>query len=68
MNGSVYERVLGRDPELLMPELREYFSGTSWAGSAGSRFRQHVDVRLRTAFIGEWFRYAGNLTYKRQTP
>ena len=26
--------------------------------------RQHVDVRLRSALLGEWFRYAGSFTYR----
>jgi len=26
--------------------------------------RQHVDVRLRSPLIGEWFRYAGSFTYQ----
>jgi len=30
----------------------------SWADG-----RQHVDVRLRSPLVGEWFRYAGSFTY-----
>jgi hypothetical protein len=26
--------------------------------------RQHVDVRLRSPLLGEWFRYAGSFTYR----
>ena len=26
--------------------------------------RQHVDVRLRSALLGEWFRYAGSFSYR----
>jgi hypothetical protein len=26
--------------------------------------RQHVDVRLRSPLLGEWFRYAGSFTYQ----
>ena len=29
-----------------------------------SEGRQHVDVRLRSAALGEWFRYAGSFSYR----
>lgn len=28
--------------------------------------RQHVDVRLRSPLLGEWFRYAGSFSYRSQ--
>lgn len=28
--------------------------------------KQHVDVRLRSPLLGEWFRYAGSFTYRHQ--
>ena len=33
----------------------------SWSGGS-----QHVDVRLRSPLIGEWFRYSGSFSYQHQ--
>ena len=42
-----------------LPRLATVTVAESW--SAG---RQHVDVRLRSPVLGEWFRYAGSFNYR----
>lgn len=44
-----------------IPQFATVTVSESWADG-----RRHIDVRLRTAVIGEWFRYAGSFTYKCQ--
>jgi hypothetical protein len=43
---------------LRIPQLATVTVAESWADD-----RQHVDVRLRSPLLGEWFRYAGSFTY-----
>lgn len=45
-----------------LPQLATVTVTESWQGG-----RQHVDVRLRSPVLGEWFRYAGSFDYKYQT-
>jgi hypothetical protein len=49
-------RILGA--RIRIPQLASVTVSESWVGG-----RQHVDVRLTTPLIGEWFRYAGSFTY-----
>jgi hypothetical protein len=42
-----------------LPGLATVTVAESWADG-----RQHVDVRLRSPLIGEWFRYAGSFSYR----
>lgn len=44
-----------------IPQLATVTVSESWAGD-----RQHVDVRLRTPVLGEWFRYSGSFSYQYQ--
>jgi hypothetical protein len=41
-----------------IPQVATVTVSESWQNA-----RQHVDVRLRTPVIGEWFRYSGSFTY-----
>jgi hypothetical protein len=41
-----------------IPQLATVIVSESWLNG-----HQHVDVRLSTPVIGEWFRYAGSFTY-----
>ncbi|WP_307784360.1 DUF4166 domain-containing protein [Salinibacterium sp. SWN139] len=43
---------------LRIPALATVTVDESWADG-----RQHVDVRLTTPLLGDWFRYAGHFTY-----
>lgn len=43
---------------LRIPALATVTVDESWADG-----RQHVDVRLHTPLLGDWFRYAGHFTY-----
>jgi hypothetical protein len=49
-------RILGA--RVRIPQLATVTVSESWLNG-----HQHVDVRLRTPVIGEWFRYAGSFTY-----
>jgi hypothetical protein len=49
-------RVLGI--RLRIPQLATVTVTESWSDS-----RQHVDVRLRSPILGEWFRYVGSFRY-----
>jgi hypothetical protein len=42
-----------------LPRLATVTVTESWDGG-----RQHVDVRLRSPVLGEWFRYAGSFDYQ----
>ncbi len=42
-----------------IPQLAKVTVSESWADG-----RQHVDVRLRTPLLGDWFRYAGSFRYE----
>ena len=42
-----------------LPPLATVTVAESWADG-----RQHVDVRLRSPILGEWFRYAGSFSYR----
>ena len=42
-----------------IPQLATVTVTESWEGG-----RQHVDVRLRSPVLGEWFRYAGSFDYQ----
>jgi hypothetical protein len=42
-----------------LPRFATVTVSESWADS-----RQHVDVRLRSPLLGEWFRYAGSFSYR----
>ena len=44
---------------LRIPQLATVTVSESWADE-----RQHVDVRLRSPLLGEWFRYAGSFDYE----
>jgi hypothetical protein len=44
---------------LPLPPLATVTVAESWADG-----RQHVDVRLRSPILGEWFRYAGSFSYR----
>ena len=44
-----------------LPPLATVTVDESWSGGS-----QHVDVRLRSPLIGEWFRYAGSFSYQYQ--
>ena len=46
-----------------LPRLATVTVDESWAHD-----KQHVDVRLRSPLLGEWFRYAGSFTYRHQAP
>jgi hypothetical protein len=50
-------RVLGI--RLRIPQLATVTVMESWVDA-----RQHVDVRLRSPLVGEWFRYAGSFQYE----
>jgi hypothetical protein len=49
-------RVLGL--RVRIPQLATVTVSESWGGD-----HQHVDVRLHTPLLGDWFRYAGSFTY-----
>lgn len=49
-------RILGA--RLRIPQFATVTVTESWLDG-----HQHVDVRLRTPVIGEWFRYSGSFTY-----
>ena len=49
-------RLLGA--RIRIPQLANVTVSESWIDG-----RQHVDVRLRTPIIGEWFRYSGSFIY-----
>src|ERR1700748_1435767 len=42
-----------------LPRLATVTVAESWMAG-----RQHVDVRLRSPLLGEWFRYAGSFSYR----
>jgi hypothetical protein len=42
-----------------LPQLATVTVDESWAEG-----RQHVDVRLRSPVLGEWFRYSGSFSYR----
>ena len=42
-----------------IPQLATVAVSESWAGE-----HQHVDVRLHTPLLGDWFRYAGSFSYE----
>jgi hypothetical protein len=44
-----------------LPQLATVTVSESWRDG-----RQHVDVRLRSPILGEWFRYAGSFSYRYQ--
>jgi hypothetical protein len=44
-----------------IPQLATVTVSESWADE-----RQHVDVRLHTPLLGDWFRYAGSFSYDYQ--
>jgi Domain of unknown function (DUF4166) len=44
-----------------LPRLATVTVSESWLDG-----RQHVDVRLRSPILGEWFRYAGSFSYRYQ--
>lgn len=46
---------------LRIPQLATVKVAETWVNG-----RQHVDVRLRSPLIGEWFRYSGSFTYAYQ--
>lgn len=50
-------RILGA--RVRIPQLATVTVSESWLDG-----HQHVDVRLSTPVIGEWFRYAGRFTYR----
>jgi hypothetical protein len=61
--GSVHMRSDGQWLRFLraripVPQLATVCVTDSWADGS-----QHVDVRLRSPILGEWFRYAGRFTY-----
>jgi hypothetical protein len=49
---------LGR-ARLALPPVATVTVSESWLDG-----RQHVDVRLRSPILGEWFRYAGSFSYR----
>ncbi len=49
-------RILGA--RIRIPQLARVTVSESWVAG-----HQHVDVRLNTPVIGEWFRYAGSFAY-----
>jgi len=49
---------LGR-ARIPLPPLASVTVAESWSDG-----RQHVDVRLRSPILGEWFRYAGSFSYR----
>jgi hypothetical protein len=49
---------LGR-ARIPLPRFATVTVSESWSDG-----RQHVDVRLRSPLLGEWFRYAGTFTYR----
>jgi hypothetical protein len=49
---------LGR-ARIPLPPFARVTVDESWSDG-----RQHVDVRLRSPVLGEWFRYAGSFTYR----
>lgn len=53
---------LGR-ARIPLPPFATVTVDESWADG-----RQHVDVRLRSPLLGEWFRYAGSFTYHHEAP
>ena len=54
-------RVLGT--RLRIPQLATVSVTESWRDE-----HQHVDVRLRTPVLGDWFRYSGEFTYSYGDP
>jgi hypothetical protein len=44
-----------------LPQFATVTVSESWLDG-----RQHVDVRLRSPILGEWFRYAGSFSYRYQ--
>lgn len=48
---------------LRIPALATVTVDESWADGC-----QHVDVRLHTPLLGDWFRYAGHFTYGYENP
>ena len=44
---------------LRIPQLATVTVSETWVSE-----RQHVDVRLRSPLLGEWFRYAGSFNYE----
>ena len=55
-----------------IPRLATVGVDESWEEGAdedaGTGGRQHVDVRLRSPLIGEWFRYSGSFSYEYREP
>ncbi len=47
-----------------LPRFATVTVAESWVSEPGSVGRQHVDVRLRSPVLGEWFRYAGTFSYR----
>lgn len=54
-------RVAGGRIRMWLPRLATVTIAESWDHDAG---RQHVDVRLHSPLIGEWFRYSGGFEYR----
>ena len=50
-------RILGA--RVRIPQFARVTVSESWIDG-----HQHVDVRLRTPLLGDWFRYAGSFTYE----
>jgi hypothetical protein len=46
-----------------LPRMATVTVAESWSDG-----HQHVDVRLRSPLLGEWFRYAGSFSYRHQEP
>jgi hypothetical protein len=44
-----------------IPQLATVTVAESWADG-----RQHVDVRLRSPLLGEWFTYSGSFSYRHE--
>ena len=51
-----------------IPRLASVSVDESWREDASLGGRQHVDVRLRSPLVGEWFRYSGSFSYQYRAP
>jgi hypothetical protein len=47
-----------------MPRFATVTITESWVSETGTAGHQHVDVRLSSPVLGEWFRYAGSFSYR----
>jgi hypothetical protein len=49
------------EARIRLPRMATVTVDESWTDG-----HQHVDVRLRSPLLGEWFRYAGSFSYRYQ--